>query len=392
VLWDDPIRTELAERRAADLERRLRWVESSPEPRVRMDGREMLVLGSNNYLGLATHPHVVAAAEAATRRYGSGSGGSRLTTGNLALYSDLEMDLARIKGTDAAVVFSSGYAANTGTIPALVGEGDLILSDALNHASLIDGCRLSRAEKRVYAHGDPDHIAFSLRDRNAFRRVLIVTDGVFSMDGDIVPLDAVCALAEEFSAGVLLDDAHGLGTVGPAGFGTAERFGLTDHPALLQMGTLSKALGALGGYVASSHAVVELLRQKARSLVFSTGLPPAALAAARESLTILQSSPELVSQLRSNSSYLRSELRRHGFRVPSGETPIVPLLIGPARDAVRLAEACERRGLLASAIRPPTVPEGTSRLRLSVMATHTAEDLAKAVETLVASARETGVF
>jgi 8-amino-7-oxononanoate synthase len=334
---------------------------------------------------------VVEAGREALRLYGASVGGSRLTTGNSFLYAELEAELARFKRAERAVVFSSGYATNVGAIPALTADGDLILSDERNHASLIDGCRLSRAEKRIYQHGDPDHAYFHLRDRSRFRRALVVTDGVFSMDGDIAPLPGLCELADECGAAVLVDDAHGFGVLGDGGRGTVDHFGLAGHPAVLQMGTLSKALGALGGYVASSEPVIETLRQRARSFMFSTGLPPSVLAAAWQGLRVLQEEPHLLSSLRANAAYLRAELRRVGFRVPTGETPIIPLVIGGTEEALRFSEACLRRGLFAPAIRPPTVPKGTSRVRLSVMATHTSSDLERAVEILVAAARETRV-
>jgi len=388
MLWDKEIEHELSERRAKHLERELHLFEGSAEPVTRINGREMLVFGSNNYLGLSTHPLVVEAALEATRHYGTGSGGSRLTTGNCALYEDLEAELARFKGTDAALVFSSGYATNVGVIPALVEEGDILLSDELNHASIIDGCRLSRAERRVYPHGDPDFIAFALRERRRYRRVLIVTDGVFSMEGDIAPLDALLRVAEEFGAAVLVDDAHAVGVLGDRGSGTAEHFGVTGHPALIQMGTLSKALGSVGGYVASSRSVVEWCRQRSRSFIYSTALPAGALAAARMALRVLQETPSLRAQLRENARAFRSMLRRAGFLVNSGETPILSVRMGAASDAVEVAKACFRRGLYVTAIRPPSVPEGTSRLRLSVMATHQMRHLETAVRILVEAFRE----
>jgi 8-amino-7-oxononanoate synthase len=388
MLWDREIELELAERREKRLERELHLLEGSAEPVTRVDGREMLVFGSNNYLGLATHPLVVEAAVEATRRYGTGSGGSRLTTGNFALYEDLETELARFKGTEAALVFASGYATSVGVIPALVDEGDILLSDALNHASIVDGCRLSRAERRVYPHCDPDFIAFALRERRRYRRALIVTDGVFSMDGDIAPLEPLLNVAEEFDATVLVDDAHAVGVLGDRGSGTAERFGLSGHPSLIQMGTLSKALASVGGYLASSRAVVALCRQRSRSFVYSTALPASALAAARAALRVLQSEPALRTRLRENSETFRAMLRRAGFRVAAGETPILPLHVGAAGDTVDVARACFRRGLYVTAIRPPTVPEGTSRLRLSVMATHETRHLEAAARILTEAFRE----
>ncbi len=392
MIWDDELRAELATRHDAGLARRLAALESAAGPRAVLDGREVLMFGSNNYLGLASDPRVREAAIAATRELGVGSGGSRLLSGNHVLNDELEAEIAAFKGCADAVVFASGYAANVGCIPALVGRDDLILSDELNHASIVDACRLSRAQTRVYGHSDVAAAASLLSaERSKFRRALIVTDGVFSVDGDIARLGELCELAESHEAAVYVDDAHGVGVLGEGGRGTARHLGVDGHASLIQMGTLSKAFGSLGGYVAASNAVVETLRQRSRALIFSHGLPPAVLSAARRSLQILRDEPGLVGVLRDKGSRLRSGLRERGLCVSEGETPIVPVIVGEAEAATTLAGECLARGLYAPAIRPPSVPEGTSRTRLAAMATHADEDIDRAVDIVAASARQAGV-
>ena len=352
--------------------------------RAVLDGREVILLGSNNYLGLSTHPEVVKASAEAVRRYGTGASGSRLITGNCQLYSDLEVKITEAKSTEAALVFSSGYLANIGTIPALVCEGDLILSDALNHASLIDGCRLSKATTHVYRHCDLAHLGSLLAQSGKFRRRLIVTDGVFSMDGDIVPLPEICNLAEAYDAMVMVDDAHSFGVLGRSGGGTVEHFGL-EAREIIQMGTLSKAIGGLGGYVAGSQVLIDFLMNRARGFIFTTGLPPATLAGAATAIDVMQTTPELRQHLSSNARQLKNALLGEGFPLLPSETQILPLILGSAKVVSQFAAALLAHGVYAPAIRPPTVPEGTSRLRLSVMASHTAEDLQSAIAGFVAA-------
>ena len=289
----------------AGLRRHLRTVMSAPTGTIKLDGRDVVLLGSNNYLGLSTHPQVIAAAVEATRTFGTGASGSRLISGNSELYTTLETNLAKTKNTEAALVFSSGYTANTSIIPVLAGEGDLILSDALNHASIIDGCRLSRATKKVYQHCDVEHLKVLLSKSAAFRRRLIVTDGVFSMDGDIAPLPDIYAVATHYDAMLLVDDAHGFGVLGEDGSGTVAHFGL-EGTDIIRMGTLSKAVGALGGYIAGSCGLIELLINKARGFIFTTGLPPATLAAANAALDVIRSSPELRQRLFSHAKCLKA--------------------------------------------------------------------------------------
>ena len=378
------LKSELDQLNQAGLLRSLRSVMTAPTGRILLDGREVILLGSNNYLGLSVHPVVIEAAGAALQKYGTGASASRLMSGNCHLYTELETKIAKAKGTEAALVFSSGYLANIGAIPALVGDGDLILSDALNHASIIDGCRLSPATKQIYRHCDVEHIESLLAQSMNFRRRLIVTDGVFSMDGDIAPLPEICALAEKYDAMVMVDDAHGFGVLGETGGGTIEYFGL-ENRGVIQMGTLSKAIGGLGGYVAGSANLIDFLINRARGFIFTTGLPPATLAGASAAIDVLRSNPELRQRLSSNVSLLKNALLEKGFQLLPSQTQILPLILGSVEVAARFAEVLLSHGVYAPAIRPPTVPEGTSRLRISVIASHTTEDLEAAIAGLEAA-------
>ena len=380
---DDWLQTEYTELKDAGLFRHLRSVMSAPSGTINLDGREVILLGSNNYLGLSTHPHVIAAAVAATEEFGTGSSGSRLISGNSVLYTTLETNLAKTKGAEAALVFSSGYAANTSVIPVLAEEGDLILSDALNHASIIDGCRLSRATKKVYQHCDVEHLKTLLSESSTFRRRLIVTDGVFSMDGDIVPLPDICDLAAGHDAMVLVDDAHGFGVLGKDGGGTAAHFGL-EGENIIQMGTLSKAVDALGGYIAGSRPLIELLINRARGFIFTTGLPPATLAAANAALDLIRSTPELRQRLFSHAKCLKTALIDLGYTLLPSETQILPVVLRSPQRATRVAESLLAEGVFAPAIRPPAVPPETSRLRLTVMATHTEAEIQRAIDAFTA--------
>lgn len=370
---------EIAAIEQAGLRRHLRTVMSAPTGTITLDGRDVVLLGSNNYLGLSTHPEVVAAAVEATQTFGTGASGSRLISGNSALYTTLESNLAKTKGTEAALVFSSGYAANTSVVPLLAGEGDLILSDALNHASIIDGCRLSHASKKIYQHCDVEHLKTLLSESTGFRRKLIVTDSVFSMDGDIAPLPDIYEVAMEHDAMLLVDDAHGFGVLGKDGSGTISHFGL-DGKEIIQMGTLSKAVGALGGYIAGSRTLIALLINRARGFIFTTGLPPATLAAANTALDVIRSSPEPRQNLFSHAKRLKTALLDLGYTLLPSETQILPVVFGSPQRATSVAEALLTEGVFAPAIRPPAVPTGTSRLRLTVMATHTDAEIGQAIE------------
>ena len=374
----DWLNTEFTALEHVGLRRHLRTVMSAPTGTVNLDGRDVVLLGSNNYLGLSTHPKVIDAAIEATQTFGTGASGSRLISGNSELYTTLEANLAKTKHTEAALVFSSGYAANTSVIPVLAGEGDLILSDALNHASIIDGCRLSRATKKVYRHCDVEHLKTLLSESTAFRRRLIVTDGVFSMDGDIAPLPDIYEVAKHYEAMLLVDDAHGFGVLGKDGSGTVAHFGL-EGTDIIRMGTLSKAVGALGGYIAGSRVLIQLLINKARAFIFTTGLPPATLAAANAALDVIRSSPELRQRLFSHAKYLKTALIDLGYTLLPSETQILPVVLGSPQRATSVADTLLAEGVFAPAIRPPAVPPDTSRLRLTVMATHTEAEVQQAI-------------
>ncbi|HEU4658893.1 MAG TPA: 8-amino-7-oxononanoate synthase [Capillimicrobium sp.] len=370
----------LDEIRRAGLLRELRTIESAIGPRIRLDGRDVLLLCSNDYLGLAEHPRVKAAAAEAAQRWGAGSGASRLVAGNLALHRELEEELAAFKGTEACLLFGSGYLANTGVVAALAGRGEVVLSDALNHASIVDGCRLAAAETIVYPHADLDALADGLR-RAGDRPATIVTDSVFSMDGDVAPLEGIVELARRHGARVIVDEAHATGVAGPGGRGLVAELGLEGEVDVL-IGTLSKALGSYGAFACCDAETAAFLVNRARTVIFSTGLPPSAAGAGLEALRILRDDPGLVERLWANAAALRDELAAQGFPVQPGEMPIVPLVIGDPRAAMALCEAALADGVFAQAIRPPTVPDGTSRLRLVAMASHEPADLRAAARTL----------
>ncbi|MFB6156645.1 MAG: aminotransferase class I/II-fold pyridoxal phosphate-dependent enzyme [Haloferacaceae archaeon] len=371
----------LREREAADLRRELTPAASvaartrfDPSGGLRFDADGELVFASNNYLGLAGDDRVVAAAARAAREVGTGAGASRLVTGDTGLHRRLERDLAAVKGTDRALVFSSGYAANVGTLGAL--DPDVVFSDELNHASIIDGCRLAGGETVVYDHADPDALAAAM-DERAEREPgdeswLVVTDSVFSMEGDVAPLGAVCDVAERHGAWVMVDEAHATGVYGDYGGGVVQARGLEDRVDV-QLGTLSKALASQGGYVAGSDDLVEYLANAARSFVFSTGLAPPAAGAAREALAVARAG-ERRERLRANVERLRDGLESMGYRV-RGESHVLPVAVGDREAALELGEGLRDHGVVAPAIRPPTVPEGTSRIRVAPMATHDAADV-----------------
>ncbi len=363
----------LADLERDDLLRVLRDHDSGAEPWLALDGdRRVLHLCSNGYLGLATHPEVVAAAVEATRRWGAGTGSARLVTGAQRAHRELEQELAAWKGTQDALLFSSGYLANLGVLGALAGRGDTIVSDELNHASIVDGCRLSRAEVRVYRHGDAEHAAALLAD--APGRRLLVTDGVFSMDGDLAPLPDLCDVAERHGAAVVVDDAHGSGVLGPDGRGTVAAQGCEDRVHAL-VATLSKSLGSQGGYVAGSTALVTWLRNRARSFVFDTSSAPAAVGAARAALRLARAEPWRRERALGHAQRLADGLRAAGWDVPGTASPVVPVVVGSAGAALALMERLLDRDVLAVAIRPPTVPAGTARVRATTLATHTDEDI-----------------
>jgi 8-amino-7-oxononanoate synthase len=374
------IEERLEEIRERGLYRRMRMISGPQGPRVLLDGRPVLLLCSNNYLGLADHPRVREAAAEAAMRYGAGSGASRLISGNMTIHRRLEEQLCEFERAEACVLFGSGYLANTGVIAALAEEGDVVFSDALNHASIVDGCRLARAETFVYDHCDVDHLEWGLRQAEG-RGSLIVTDGVFSMDGDIAPLPEIIELGQRYDARVMVDEAHGTGCIGPEGRGAVADAGLEAEVDLIT-GTLGKALGSYGAYVLSDATLARYLVNTARTLIFSTALPPPAVAAALASLELLRSQPRRVDKLRRNGAVLRKALAEHGIDTGTSETQIVPLIVGGAAAAMKASERALERGVFAQAIRPPTVAEGSSRLRLAVMASHTSSELREAAHTL----------
>jgi 8-amino-7-oxononanoate synthase len=378
----------LEELREAGLYRRMRLVSGPQGPSVLLDGKRVLLLCSNNYLGFADHPRVREAAAQAAMRYGVGAGASRLVSGNMTLHRRLEERLAAFKETERCVLFGSGYLANVGVITSLVREGDVVLSDSLNHASIIDGCRLARAETFVYDHLDTDHLEWGLREAEG-RGTLIVTDGVFSMDGDVAPLAEIVALARRYDARVMVDEAHATGVVGPGGRGTVAAAGLGGEVDVI-VGTLGKALGGYGAYVCCDAEMANFLVNTARTLIFSTGPPPPSVAAALAALELLREQPRQVERVLRNAAALRSAVADNGFAVSGDGTQIVPLIVGDPDVAVDVCERALRRGVFAQAIRPPTVPAGSSRLRLAAMATHTPAELRWAAEQLAAATQEAG--
>ncbi len=365
---------ELAELKKRGLYRQLRVIGSEPGPTVSMDGGAIIVMASNNYLGLATHPSLKQAAIEATRKYGVGSGAARLVSGTLPPHAELEAALARFKGTAASLVFGSGYLANIGVIPALIGSGGLILADRFCHASLLDGCRLSGADFRVYRHRDVSHLEALLAKRPPHRQTLIVTDGIFSMDGDVAPLPELTALAERYGAQLFVDDAHGTGVMGRQGRGTLEHFGLEGRIPF-HMGTLGKALGTSGAYVAGPEEFISYVVNRARSFLYTTAPPPASAAATIAALALVQAEPERRMRLWNNQARLHGGLKSLGFRLTDSHSPILPILIGEPQKAVAMAERLLELGVYAPAIRPPTVPKETSRIRFTVTSEHTAEHL-----------------
>jgi 8-amino-7-oxononanoate synthase len=366
-------------------------VDSAAGSVVRQGGRTLINFCSNNYLGLAHHPVLKEAARLALRRFGVGAGASRHLCGNHRLYEQLEDEIAAFKSTEAALVFSSGYAANIGALGAWVQEGDLIFCDRLSHASLIQGARESAGTLRVYRHNDVEHLHAQLKRRRGRGGVWIVTDGVFSMDGEIAPVPDLLALAEAYDATVYIDDAHATGVLGANGAGTCDYFNL-NHPRILQMGTFSKALGGLGGFVCASTAQIRYLVNKAKPFIYTTALPPILLASARAALQWVKTHPAQREKLRRQADFVRTALGAMGFQVGQGITPIIPLQIGKSEKALDFSQRLLSEGFLIPAIRPPTVPEGSARLRIGLMATHTKTQIARLLEALQRVGQSTRVI
>ncbi|AOH56740.1 8-amino-7-oxononanoate synthase [Peribacillus muralis] len=366
MIWEQ----ELAALKEKGLYRKLRSVETlNDDGQALVNGQKMLMFASNNYLGLAQDQRVIEASIQATERFGAGSTGSRLTTGHSIIHEALEGKLAQFKQTEAAIVLNTGYMANMAVLTTIVGEGDLILSDAGNHASIIDGCRLSRAKTVIYSHADLDDLELKLQGHQGFKKTLIVTDGVFSMDGDIAPLPGIVNLAKRYGALIMMDDAHATGVLGKDGRGTSEHFGLKGKVDI-EMGTLSKAIGVEGGFVAGSRSLIDYLLNKARPFIFSTALSPGVVAGASAAVDIIMTEPERRVRLQNMSRHLYEELTSLGYTVTGGETPILGIICGKPEQATLLSKELHKHGIYAPAIRPPTVPDGTSRIRLTLMSQH----------------------
>ena len=390
----DPLRfleDELQALRTAGVYRQLRVLETEQASRVRMDGREVVTLSTNNYLGLTTHPRLREAAVRAVAEFGVGSGAVRPIAGTMALHEELERRLAIFKRTEAALTFQSGFTANLAVIPVLVGEGDVVISDELNHASIVDGIRLSRAERRIYPHRDVDALERQLAEAKDARRRLVVTDGVFSMDGDIAPLPAIVERAERYGAIVMVDDAHASGVLGQNGRGTVDHFGL-DGRVHVQVGTLSKAIGAVGGYVAGARTLRDVLIHRARPFLFSTSHPPSVAATCIAALDVLESEPERLERLWENTRFFKAGLHELGFDTGASETPITPIIVGGEILAVQLSDRLWDAGVFAQAIVSPMVARGRARVRTIVTAGHSREELAFALEQFGRAGGELGII
>ena len=369
-------------------------VHGPPGARVTVDGREMINLSSNNYLGLAGDMRLRKAASDAALEIGAGGGAVRPIIGNLELHDSLEKTIAEFKHVESVMVFQSGFTANAGTIPTILDKNDAILTDALNHASIIDGCRLASVPKerrKIYAHCDMASLETALIETQDAKKRLIITDGVFSMDGDIAPLDEICALAERYDAAVMVDDAHGSGVMGESGRGTAYHFGV--HQKIdIQLGTLSKAVGVVGGYIAGSAALVDFLKQRARPFLFSTGCPPAVAAACIAGIDVMAEGPTLTERLWSNARYWQAGLRKLGFDTGITQTPITPVMIGDEAKAQEAQRLLRAEGILALAIVFPTVPRGKARLRTMPTAAHTQADFDEALSAFEKIGKQLGLI
>ena len=375
----------------------LRILEDQQGPVCTYDGREVINLASNNYLGLCNHPQLREAAIAATRQYGVGSGAVRTIAGTMRIHMELEEKIAHFKGVEACVVFQSGFTANAGTVSSILGKDDFILSDELNHASIIDGARLSRARVKVFRHKDVSHCEELLKEvENEPGRKLIITDGVFSMDGDIGPVDQLAGLAEKYGAIMMVDDAHASGVLGRNGRGTVDHFNVHGRVDV-QVGTLSKAIGSLGGYVCGSRDLIDFLYHRARPFLFSTSHPPSVAASCIAAFDILESEPDRIERLWSNTRYFQQQLASAGFDIggrstPASETPITPILLGDGRKTMEFSRALFDRGVMATGIAFPTVPEGKARIRCIMTSEHTRPQIDQALETITATARRLDIL
>ncbi|WP_214824005.1 glycine C-acetyltransferase [Exiguobacterium algae] len=370
--------------------RKLVPLESAQGNEVLVDGKPLVQLSSNNYLGLANHPRLKKAAIEAVEQYGAGTGSVRTIAGTFEMHEAFERELAEFKHTEASLVFQSGFATNLGVLSALLGPEDVVISDALNHASIIDGIRLTKAARRIYKHVDLEDLEKALQETQDYRTRLIVTDGVFSMDGNIAPLPAIVELAEKYDAAVMVDDAHASGVLGKNGRGTVNHFGL-DGRVALQVGTLSKAIGVLGGYVACSQDVRDFLIHKGRPFLFSTSHPPAVVAANREAIRVMQEEEELFDKLWANTEFFKNGLRELGFDIGQATTPITPVMLGEETLAHTFSDKLKERGVFAQSIAFPTVEKGKARIRTIVTAEHTREDLERALDAFKSVAEELNV-
>jgi len=382
---------ELNALKSQGLYRRLRVLDATQAARTTIDGRDVINLSSNNYLGLTTHPRLKEKALAAIEQFGVGTGSVRTIAGTMAIHMELERRLAEFKRTEAAVVFQSGFAANAGTVAAILTKEDIVISDELNHASIIDGARLSRASIKVFPHRDVSAARAILRDLPATARKLVITDVVFSMDGDLGALPELCALAEEYGCIMMVDDAHASGVFGKNGRGTIDHFGLHGRVDV-QVGTLSKAIGALGGYVAGSRSLIEFLHHRGRPFLFSTSHPPSVAATCLAALDVLLEEPQLIDRLWANTKFFKEGLKQLGFNTGASESPITPVIAGDAPTAMKLSDRLFEQGVFAQGIGFPTVARDKARVRTIVMATHTREDLQFALDAFAKAGRELGLI
>jgi len=387
----DFIAEELQSLRERDRYRQIRWIEESPSPWVRMNGERVLLLCSNNYLGLANDPRLKQEAVRAIEKWGCGSGGSRSISGSLAIHRLLEEKLAQFHRCEAALLFNSGYSANLSLLTSLMGEGDAIFSDALNHASIVDGCRLSKASVQIYHHLEMRHLESLLQENQEKRRKLIVTDGIFSMDGDLAPLPDIVQLAKRYEALTMVDEAHAIGVFGPNGRGAAEHFQLSQTVDI-RMGTFGKALGCFGSYMAGRKSLIEFLINTGRVFLYTTALPPSVSASVLASLDLLDEEPGRRERLWTNVHYLREGLNHLGFDTMNSQAHIIPILIGEPEETMEMDRRLLEKRVFVQGIRPPTVPEGKCRLRVTVMATHTREDIDFALERFEKVGKELGLI
>lgn len=381
---------ELKRIKESGLYRQMKYLQSPQQPYVKIAGKSYLMLSSNSYLGLCNDQRLKQAAMDAMEKYGVGSGGSRLTTGSYEVHKKLEDEIAAFKGAEAALLFNTGYMANVGAISSIAGKDWVIFSDRFNHASIIDGCRLSGAEIIIYEHCDASDLETKAHSHRG-RRALVVTDGLFSVDGDIAPLPEIVQVAKKYNMLLMVDDAHATGVLGENGGGTADYFGLQNEIDI-QMGTFSKALASEGGFIAGNRGLIDYLANKARSFIFSTALAPATVAVSLRALEIVQAEPRLRQSLIANSAWFREKLREIGFEIMDFPTPIISIVLGPPDLTVNFSNRLMEKNIFVSAIRPPTVPQGTSRLRINLMAIHTADDLAPVIDSMASIGKELGIL